>query len=192
MTTATKMTPAEFLASNPHDHPDFVHCGDPRFEPGNKAGRKDSTLFMPNLVELIRRIGGPDAIPDDWTEDFEPLLASDDPRVSITWDECQGVESKAMLRDLRSRRPYATLYRWGTSLWVESWHPREANLDLHFDIPADLSVSAWGIPSAMIQDIFAASYDLDRLAAEALDYWIGAIQRATETYVHIRLDRFVF
>ena len=44
----------------------------------------------------------------------------------------------------------------------------------------------------MIEDVFTASYDLDRLAAEALDYWIGAIQKATETYVHIRRDRFVF
>jgi hypothetical protein len=193
MTTATKMTPAEFLAMNPHDHPDFAGCDDPRLEPGNKAGRKDSTLLMPNLVELIRRIGGPDAIPDDWDRDLlRPIYHYDDPRGEAWWAECQGQEQKAMLKDLRSRRPYLTLYRWDKSLWLTGWHPHEKNLDLVFNIPADWSAAAWGIPSAMIEDVFTASYDLDRLAAEALDYWIGAIQKATETYVHIRRDRFVF
>jgi hypothetical protein len=192
MTTATKMTPAEFLAMNPKDHPGFLHCGDPRFEPGKEAGSKHPAVFMPNLVELICRIGGPDAIPESWSEDDDPIPDLDDPRAAVAWDECRGVESKAMLRDLRSRRPYAVLHRWGPTLWVESWHPREVNLDLHFDIPADWSASAWEVPGAMIHDIFSVSYDLDRLVAETLDYWIGAIQRATETYIHIRRDRFVF
>jgi hypothetical protein len=192
MTTATKMTPAEFLAMDPGDHPDFVCCDDPRLEPGNKAGRKDSTLFMPNLVELIRRIGGLDAIPDDWTGGFRPLYDSGDPRGVVEWTETRGHNERAMLKDLRSGRLYAVFYRWENSLWVIDWHPREGHLDLNFDIPADWSASAWDIPQAMIEDTFTASYDLDRLVAEALDYWIGAIQKATEAYIHIRRDRFVF
>jgi hypothetical protein len=192
MTTATQMTPAEFLASEPRDHPDFVCCINPRCDAQNKTGRKDSTLFMPNLVELIRRIGGPDAIPDDWTEDLRPLLDLDDPRSSILWDECRGQESKVMLRDLRSRRPYLTMYRWKDGLWVTDWHPRETFLTLLFDVPTDWSAAPWASRYVSIEDTHTASYDLDRLAAETLDYWIGAIRKATETYVHIRRDRFVF
>jgi hypothetical protein len=192
MTTATKMTPAEFLAMEPRNHPDFVCCIDPRCDSRNKTGRKDSTLFLPNLVELIRRIGGPDAIPDDWKQRPSPFYSHDDPRCAVWWAECGGHAHRVMLRDLRSRRPYLTMYRWTDRLWVTDWHPRETDLDLLFDIPADWSAAAWGLPFVCIEDIITASYDLDRLAAEALDYWVGAIQKAAETYVHIRRDRFVF
>jgi hypothetical protein len=187
------MTPAEFLAMEPRDHPDFVHYGDPRCESAVKAGREDPALFMPNLVELIRRIGGPDAIPNHRDPGLVPLLSHDDPRWDVLWEE-EGWTTgyTAMLRDLGSRRGYATLYRMNNSLFVHDWHPREDFLQVTFDIPADWSVSAWGLPTVMIEDVFTASHDLDRLAAEALDYWIGAIQKATETYVHIRRDRFVF
>jgi hypothetical protein len=185
------MTPAEFLASKPRDHPDFVGCDDPRCEPANKAG-KDGTILMPNLVELIRRIGGVDAIPDDWTDDFKPFYFHDEPRGAAWWAECRGREQVVMLKDLRSRRPYLTLYRWRNSLHVEDWHPRGDFLALIFGIPADWSASAWELPFVSIMDVHTASYDLDRLAAETLDYWIGAIRKATETYVHVRRDRFVF
>ena len=191
MTGATEMTPAEFLKIDPRDHPDFVACDDPRCKSANKAGQ-DGTLFMPNLVELIRRIGGPDAIPDDWDHESRPIGCDDDPRGAAWWAECQAHEHKVMLKDLRSRRPYLTLYRWDKSLWARGWHPRGTDLDLLFDIPADWSAAAWGLPFVSIEDMMTASYDLNRLAAAALDYWIGAIQKATETYVHIRRDRFVF
>ena len=52
-TTTTTMTAAEFLASNPRDHADFVSCDDPRLE--SRLGRAGS-LLLPNLVGLIRRM----------------------------------------------------------------------------------------------------------------------------------------
>jgi hypothetical protein len=192
MTTATKMTPAEFLAMDPREHPDFVNCSDPRCESHSETGRKDAILFMPNLVELIRRIGGPAAIPD--LEDKTDA----DGFVDFAWaDEWEimrrdGRDNAAMLKDLGSGRTHVELHRLDDWLFVEKWHPKEASLSLAFDIPADWSASAWDAPLATIDDVMMASYDLDRLAAEALDDWIGAIQKATETYIHIRRDRFVF
>jgi hypothetical protein len=103
---------------------------------------------------------------------------------------CRGYA--ATLKDLRSRRCYATLYRTKNVLFVDQWHPRDDFLELIFDIPADWSASAWVAPITMTEQVFTASYDVDRLAAEALDYYIGAIQKATETYIHVRRDRFVF
>jgi hypothetical protein len=147
---------------------------------------------MPNLVELIRRIGGPDAIPDATDG------ANEDGSLELTphdyWDIIgrDGLEDAAMLKDRRSGRIYAQMYRLRDCLLVHEWHLKEGSLYLHFDIPADWSGSAWGLPFTSIEDVHTASYDLDRLAAEALDYRIGAIQKATETYVHVRRDRFVF
>jgi hypothetical protein len=187
------MTPAEFLAMAPLNHPDFVCCTDPRCESGNKVGRKDPALCMPNLVELIRRIGGPDAVPEAFSGDNPvPLFGLDDPRSHVVWHEAKGAMHSALLKDLRSRRVYARLYRMGNGLFVDRWHPKDEFLEAIFDVPADWSASAWGLPSVMSEDSDTASYDLDRLAAETLDYWIGSIQKATETYVHIRRDRFVF
>jgi hypothetical protein len=97
-----------------------------------------------------------------------------------------------MLKDKTSARVYARLHRIGDWLFVDEWHPREGFLSLNFGIPVDWSASAWTTPLAEIGDVMTASYDLDRLAAEALDYYIGAIQKATETYIHVRRDRFVF
>jgi hypothetical protein len=60
-------------------------------------------------------------------------------------------------------------------------------------MPADWSAAPWELPRTTIYgDTVSASYDLDRLAAQTLDYWLGSIQKATETYVHVRRDRFVF
>jgi hypothetical protein len=56
----------------------------------------------------------------------------------------------------------------------------------------DWSASRWPCPTATLEDLVALTHDLDRLAAKTLDYWLGTIQRTTETFIHIRRDRFVF
>jgi hypothetical protein len=190
------MTPAQFLASEPRDHPGFVHCDDLR------CGRDDKTgpVPMPNLVELLRRVGGPDAIPDHRDPETQMITDSDDPRaIAVQEDTGRGNGRLARLKDLGSGTLYAWMFRYGEALFVGGWHPREARLILSFAITGDWSVSAWGVLGATIGDASAASYDLDaasydvtRLVAEAFDHWIGETRKATQTYVHIRCDRFVF
>jgi hypothetical protein len=186
MAAATKMTPAEFLASDPFDHPDFVPCNDPRAD-GRHRGQ---TLFLPNLVALIRRLGGPDAIPDRM---HEPLPAGDGLR-AIDWEVLWANDHKygVMLKDRTSHLVYAELSRLGVNcLEVEGWHQRELGLSLTFEIPADWSGGAWETPVASIQDTFSATAELDALAAATLDYWLGSIDKATHTYCHIRRDVFI-
>jgi hypothetical protein len=185
------MTPAGFLEMDPDDHPDFVPCDDPRCGSRNKAGRKDPAVFLPNLVELIRRIGGPGGVPDtrDGAEGGPLELHLRGP-----WEVCSrdGGTYAAMLKDKRSGRVHAELCRIGDRLMVQDWHPRQGLLHLIFTIPADWSASAWELPFTARDDDHSASYDLDRLAAEALDYRLGALRKSTETYIHVRRDRFVF
>jgi hypothetical protein len=62
-----------------------------------------------------------------------------------------------------------------------------------FEIPVDWSAAAWKSPFVMINcETFTASDELEVLVARSLDHWLGQIQRATETYCHIRRDGFVF
>jgi hypothetical protein len=154
MTTATKMTPIEFLESDLYSHPDFVVCDDPRLDSktGNKAGDEATGLFLlPNLVRLIRRIGGVDAVPE--TEDSEGR-----------WVLGDGY-----------RRSVLTLSRLHGSLVAEGWHPRCPALTAIFDVPDDWSGSPWRLSVVMGDDLFPTSYDLERLAVEALDHHLGEI-----------------
>jgi hypothetical protein len=188
-TTTTTMTAAEFLASNPRDHADFVSCDDPRLE--SRLGRAGS-LLLPNLVGLIRRIGGPDAIPDQM-EEREPdgfFHWQSEDRWNILIRE--GQYWSARLKDCHSSRVYAELSRLGNGLEVREWHPHERYLGLIFTIPVDWSASAWAAPTTMIEDIMSASHDLDLLAAEACDLWIEGITKSVDTYIDIRRDQLVF
>jgi hypothetical protein len=191
MTTATKMTPAEFLAMEPREHPDFVACNDPRAERVNKTGDPDRVVFIPALVALIRRFGGLDAIPDRM-EECHGLIRyheADAIRLGVELECAVRAEYGALLKDVRSHRAYATLSRLGgRTLCVDSWHPREDFLSVMLAIPADWAAAPWAVEFVSIEDSHTASHDIDRLAAEACDYWIGGIQRATATYCHIRRD----
>jgi hypothetical protein len=58
MTVAPNMTVNQFLAGDPRSHSDFQPCDVSMAKPHRKPAR-----LMPALVELIRRVGGLDAVP---------------------------------------------------------------------------------------------------------------------------------
>jgi hypothetical protein len=177
MTVATKMTVDEFLKSDPTEHPDFVGCQDEFKHPGPQP------MPMPNLVALIRRIGGPDAIPD----------AMDAPHLAFIPDlhDAQ-IRYGVFLLDRKTHIVYAELSRMGPRmLQVSHWHPRERFLDLIFELPADWAAGTWAGPCTCIMDQFSSSPDLDALAMASCDRFLGLIQQATETCCLIRRDVFI-
>src|SRR5262245_17981315 len=139
MTVATTMTPDQFLASNPMDHPDFVPCD-------LATDRPLRSLLMPNLVALIQRIGGLDAIPDRMSAPPPDFSHVD---VAIALD---GIWYEALLRDRKSHRVYAELSRLGENLEVSGWHPHDSNLTIAFNLVADWAAGAWTITLAQIDD----------------------------------------
>jgi hypothetical protein len=179
MTVATKMTPEEFLKSRPMDHPDFVGCDQ---ETGHPRVR---TVSMPNLVALIRRMGGPDAIPDQMEQGFVNMSA-------VAWSMPDGEKYGAYLRDCKSHRIYAELSRLGPdNLIIEAWHPRDDALSINISLPADWSAGIWEGGFISIQDVFSKTTELDALVMASCDLWLGLIQAATETYCLIRRDVFI-
>src|SRR3954452_14514198 len=132
---AQKMTRQQFFAASPANHPGFLACDDPAL--GGKQG-KSSPLFMPNLVALIKRMGGLDAIPGG-TKDggFRGITDLD---IALR----DGEEYSAMLKDKDSGQVHARLCSLGcNSLVVDHWHPHVSFLELIFGIPADWSAAPW-------------------------------------------------
>jgi hypothetical protein len=170
-----------------------VGWDDPRGKAANKTGM-GGTILMPNLVELIRLIGGVDAIPDPRDGDgFLPIFTTDDPRHAVVqWERGDLGDQGVSLKDVRTRRTYLRLSRGGHSLWADDWHQRDETLGLVFGIPLDWTATPWRLPFTSSFDRISASHDLDRLAAESLDHWIGVIRGAMETYIFVRRDRFIF
>jgi hypothetical protein len=146
MTTATEMTPAEFLESDLLHHPGFVGSGDPRLD----ARWEHPTLSLPNLAALIRRIGGIDALPDRWPEEAWVLKVGRDIVLELSRSDAR-------------------------TLVVEAWHPRCPALMLMFKLPDDWSGSPWYLSVVMGDDLFPTDADLERLAARALDHHVGEI-----------------
>jgi hypothetical protein len=182
MAVAQKMTAQQFLASDPGDHPDFQPC-----HAADTSFQKTSRL-MPGLVELVRRMGGLDAIPG--SADCPWNLKPDAERVKM-WHAgfCWG----AMLKHRESGRLLLTTSRLGPdSLVVDSWHPHESGLSIIFGIPADWTAAPWTINFVSIYDTFSTSASLDALAAEACDFLVGLLNDVDSTYCHIRRDSFVF
>jgi hypothetical protein len=188
------MTPVEFLVFDPFDHPDFVPNDHPRWEDVDGSGREGLGVSMPHLAALIDRIGGPGAIPEvpAGTDPYD--LEPDDIVVARVGAEEMLVGRRrgccaVRLRDGVTGRVHAELTRLdGGRLRVAEWHPRREELLLIFDIPA-ARTAAWGIPIVAIGDISSISPDLDRLAAEALDYWLGVIRASGESYIDAGLEQ---
>jgi hypothetical protein len=158
MTTATQMTPAEFLESDLYSHPGFASAGDPRRDRRLNAGEEDPTLSLPNLAELIRRIGGIDAIPDHYSARYAGSY----------------FEGPWVLEG--GRDSVLELSRWGARrLEVAGWHPRCPSLVLMFDLPGDWSGQPWRLSLVMGEDLHPTDSDLERLAARALDHHVGEI-----------------
>jgi hypothetical protein len=172
------MTPDQFLASNPADHPDFVGSDQP-------ANHPRQAVLMPNLVALIQRMGGLDEIPDQMLapQVIPPL------NVASALDE---IRYGVFLRDFKTQHIYAELYRLGPAkLVVSGWHPHDDGLSLIFGLPTDWTVGAWTVNLVDIDDVFSSTADLDVLVATSCDWFIGAIQKATGTYCLIRRDQFL-
>jgi hypothetical protein len=176
------MTSDEFLKSRPMDHPDFIDCDQWTGHPSVPA------TSLPNLVALIRRMGGLDAIPDD--NDDRVLRGVDRPYFSL-WDSMPDrMLYGAFLRDCESHRAYARLLRLGENVVISGWHPCESNLTITFSRPADWTAGAWPIALVQIDGVYSSTAELDALVAISCDEFIGAIQKATETYCLIRRDVF--
>jgi hypothetical protein len=181
MTTAIvkpeKKTVVEFLTADPNEHPDFVPCYEERPYAGEHL-----VVPMPNLVALVRRFGGWDAIPDGMDKINEiDILSRDEAGQS------------ALLKMRNTGRICGDFSRLGADiLEVDDWHPKERHLSILFAVPADWAAGPWGVACVSISDSFSASAELDALAAAACDLYFGMIQKATETYCHIRRDQFIF
>jgi hypothetical protein len=181
-TVTTKMTPEEFLKSDPNDHPDFVDHGDEFEHPAPPP------LFMPNLVALIRRMGGPDAIPDVMDQ-HGCLLRNSAPAIPGMHVE---LKHGAFLVDRWSHRIYADVNRLDPDTFqISGWHPRDRFLEIILHPPTDWTVGAWTCGCVSIMDMFSNSPELDALAMASCDWFIGEIQRAVETYCLIRRDVFI-
>jgi hypothetical protein len=182
MNVAAKMTPDQFLASNPADHPDFVECDRPTDHP------KLQSVRMPNLVALIRRMGGVDTIPDQGA----PGRGIDRPYFDIWHSMPDRLRYHAILRDSKSHRVYAEVHRMGAdNLIVQEWHPHDTGLAIIFGLPADWTAAPWSVELVQIADIFSSTTELDALVIASCDRFIGAIQKATDTYCLIRRDLFI-
>jgi hypothetical protein len=172
MTTTTLITlpatPEEFLAAEPGAIRDMYDaCGGPEQYPRPE-------LILPNLVALVRRLGGPDAVPD---------LGDGRTRNRVGWefeddDRDNWPSATLRLRDTASilGNIVVRLTRGGREINVHDWHAEDAGLTVILVPPADWSAAPWTIRSV---------YGMDRegyhshtaacaiLAARALDRWIG-------------------
>jgi hypothetical protein len=173
------ITLEEFLASNPQDHPDFG------MQPTDYPAVRP--MLLPNLVTLIHRMGGLDAIPDVRAEGPVAWI----PAIDILASVPDGERFSAMLRDRQSHHVHAELYRMGpNTLMVEGWHPHDPYLCISFDVPADWAAGAWTVREAVSEDMFSATAELDALVAASCERRIGLVQDPAETYCLIRRDVF--
>jgi hypothetical protein len=163
MTTATEMSPAEFLESDPHNHPGFWDAFDPRTEERWESDGTIGPLSLPNLMELVGRFGGPDAIPryEGWT--FKD-------------------GDRTVLRVWTFSRHY---------LAAADWQRYAPDLGLVFDIAIDGPDSPWRFYGFMSDDVLPNNRDARRLVARAfglhvgrlLEGWGGALRVEDEPFV---------
>jgi hypothetical protein len=181
MSLATKiLTPQEFLGMDPGDHPDFLGCDKtwPKYQ--------HPRLLVPNLVALIQRAGGFDAIPDEMDRGVEDLIGiGDNPWALPRWD--------AQLRDWDTGNRLCEFKRWGNDdIEFSDWHPHESLLSIHYKIPADWTAAPWEPYYVAIMEMTASTSWLEFMASMALNFWIEGIQKARRTLIHIQRDHMVF
>jgi hypothetical protein len=161
--TTTEMTPAEFLDLNPHDLPDWVNCNDPRLDSKGEANDWDGTEPLPRLAELLRRLGGLEALPRYLVHlcgegDRAEYVTGDPWALRLAWDQS------------------LQLWREGHELIVEGWHPHCDALTVHCRPPADGDgTKPWEVMLVMGDDLFPVFGRDARLAVRSLDYRIGQI-----------------
>jgi hypothetical protein len=186
MLLAPKMTVDEFLASKPSRHPGF--------RPDSQLDRYPAcsmlaTVQMPALVELIRRMGGLDAIRPGLVDPTPDGVGkrSSGREYDIVRNGLR--ESHAFLQRLEDRRPLLGLFYTsgmdGDTLLVTSWHRHNRNLDIRFEIPADWASALWTVIVVRTASRCSTTVQLDKLAAKACDVRIGQLNDPATTYCHI-------
>jgi hypothetical protein len=167
-------TPEEFLATEPQAIRDMHDaCGGPEQYPRPE-------VMLPNLVALVRRLGGPDAVPTSWRE-----------RESVGWDfddDDRGNWPSTTLRDRRMDDIVARLTRFGDEINVHDWHEEDGGLTVILVPPADWSAAPWAIRSVYGMDrdcYFSKTAACDLLAARALDRWLADRGDPAKTFLQI-------
>jgi hypothetical protein len=146
---------------------------------------------MPNLVALIRRMGGFDAIPDAMGQSF-----------GMEWSEVDvlallvrapgGYTHDARLMDRASHKVCVSLHRSGSDrLVVTQWYPGRGLLCVVFAPPADWSVGPWRMVDAMIDYRRPQIAESGPSLAADCDRLIGKVQREVDTYCMVRRDVFI-
>jgi hypothetical protein len=167
-------SPEEFLATEPEAILDMHDaCGGPESYPRPE-------VMLPNLVALVRRLGGPDAVP-----------AMGHGRDRVGWefsDHDRENWPSATLRDRHMDDVVARLTRCGREVNVHDWHEEDARLTVILVPPADWSAAPWAIRSVYgMEDSLYHSHTAacDILAARALDRWIGEKGDPKGTYFQV-------
>jgi hypothetical protein len=146
---------------------------------------------MPAVVELIRRMGGLDEIPEVTAASLGMHNTIDVPEVKIHVRD--GDYWEAMLKRRDSGQVLIAMSRFGESgLQVTHWHPHNADLTIVFRLPADWTAWAWTVEVVMIHDTLSTTLELDALATEACDMLAGLVNDPNKSYCHTRRDLFVF
>jgi hypothetical protein len=157
---ALPATPEEFLAVDPGTIRDM----------SGPASYPRPEVMMPNLVALLRRLGGPDAVPDAGTGRA---------RARVGWDFEDNDRDNwpsATLRERGTGDVVARLNRSGDEIAVSDWHAEDGGLMVVLVLPADWSAAPWAVRSVYGEDgdrYFSGTAACDTLAARALDRWIG-------------------
>jgi hypothetical protein len=174
------MTVNRFLAGDPRRHPDFQ-----RLDVNANMAHGKPARHMPSVVELIRRMGGLDAIPI-----CPPSLAGVEDSNILRRD---GHHWDAMLKRRDSGHVLVKLRRLKFGkLLIQKWHPHNDLLGIQFRLPVDWTASVWIVETVMIGDNFSTTARLDLLTAETCDVLVGLVNDPSKTYCHIRRDSFVF
>jgi hypothetical protein len=143
-------TTATLDASDPLSHPDFLPCNDPRLD----TKWDPPSVYVPNLVYLLHRLGGPDSISSDF--------------------ECPSQVTSDYGRTLvEVLRPEFKTSDDGFTLFIQGWHSGESILDVIFDVPARWHLGEWTVTSVMSADIFCASAELAREVALLCNRMVG-------------------
>ena len=178
MTTTTLIalpaTPEEFLSTDPETIRDMYDaCGGPERYPRPE-------VMLPNLVALVRRLGGPHVVP-----------ATGHARDRVGWDFDDNDRENwpsATLRDRRMGDVVARLTRCGHEINVHDWHEEDVGLTVILVPPADWSAAPWAIRSVYgMEDSLYHSHTAacDILAARALDRWIADHGDPAKTFFQI-------
>jgi hypothetical protein len=146
-------TTRELIAFRPLDHPDFGHCADPRVI----AGHAHPVVYVPNLVYMLHKMGGPFNVSDVFGEPTS---------LEVGHNNATVVEAVI---------PGGIDADGGFNLHLSEWHRSKSEhlLTIIFDVPAKWHLGEWEVEVVMREDMFSSTAALDREIAELCDSTIG-------------------